>query len=57
MISYFGNLPFIIPDTFTPAVRGITRSAIVPISAFDFYVGWTDDEDVATENGVTAIPT
>ena len=57
MINYFGNLPFIVPDTFTPALHGITRSAIIPIGAFDFYVGWTDEEDVAMENGVTAIPT
>ena len=57
MINYFGNLPFIVPDTFTPAVRGITRSAIIPIGAFHFYVGWTDDESVAEEHGVTTFPT
>ena len=57
LVNYFGNLPYILPDTYTPAVRGINRSAIVPIGSLDFYVGWTDEESVAEWNGVTTIPT
>ena len=56
MVSYFSNLPYILPDTYTPAVRGINRSAIVPIGSLDFYVGWTDEESAAEWNGVN-VPT
>ena len=57
MVNYFGNLPYILPDTYTPVVRGINRSSIVPIGALNFYVGWTDEESDAEWNGVTTIPT
>ena len=56
LVNYFGNLPYILPDTYTPAVRGINRSAIVPIGSLDFYVGWTDEESAAEWNGVN-VPT
>ena len=42
MVNYFGNLPHILPNIYTLAVRGINRSTIVLIGSLDFYVGWTD---------------